>query len=262
MTSSGGETTIAALREQGVTHIATYHSAHWCPPCRRFTPQLTETVKKLKANGTKMELIFVSSDRDEKSFKEYFGEMGEVLAIAPEDARKEKLDSLFEIEGIPTLVTMELAADGAITVINKDARGVASGDAEGEKWPWAPPLVADFDEDPSSLNDTPSFVVLAEKAEGAWDEVEASLAEVAKERKAAGKEPVAFGMIKEMGGGIGGQIRKLCKLGGATTDAQAVLLNLPNDGEFFAGPGKLDAATVRSYIEGFDAKTLPSLSVK
>ncbi|KAL4228826.1 hypothetical protein ACF0H5_011866 [Mactra antiquata] len=52
--------------------IGIYFSAHWCPPCRGFTPVLAEFYK---ANTDKFVCIFVSSDRDDASFKEYFNEM-------------------------------------------------------------------------------------------------------------------------------------------------------------------------------------------
>ena len=40
-----------------------------------FTPKLSEAYTKLKAERDDFELLFVSSDRDEDSFKEYFGKM-------------------------------------------------------------------------------------------------------------------------------------------------------------------------------------------
>ena len=41
--------------------ICFYFSAHWCPPCRGFTPKLAEWYKKdLQAKG--MEVVFASSD--------------------------------------------------------------------------------------------------------------------------------------------------------------------------------------------------------
>ena len=52
-----------------------YFSAHWCPPCKGFTPQLAELYKKMKEDRDDFELVFVSSDRDETAFKEYYGEM-------------------------------------------------------------------------------------------------------------------------------------------------------------------------------------------
>ncbi|RUS87715.1 hypothetical protein EGW08_004556 [Elysia chlorotica] len=49
--------------------------AHWCPPCRGFTPQLASCYKAIKDAGKSFEIVFVSFDRDDASFKEYFGEM-------------------------------------------------------------------------------------------------------------------------------------------------------------------------------------------
>ena len=55
--------------------IGIYFSAHWCPPCRQFTPKLAEFYNKINSNGKKLEIIFCSSDNDEKSFKEYYNLM-------------------------------------------------------------------------------------------------------------------------------------------------------------------------------------------
>lgn len=57
--------------------LGLYFSAHWCPPCRGFTPKLAEWYNNFKKgpNGSKLEIVFVSSDRDESSFDEYYGEM-------------------------------------------------------------------------------------------------------------------------------------------------------------------------------------------
>merc|ERR1712226_240936 len=40
-----------------------YFSAHWCPPCRGFTPQLAEWYTK-SLNNKGLEILFVSSDKD------------------------------------------------------------------------------------------------------------------------------------------------------------------------------------------------------
>ena len=52
-----------------------YFSAHWCPPCRGFTPELATFYNTATGQGDKFEIIFVSCDRDEPSFKDYFGSM-------------------------------------------------------------------------------------------------------------------------------------------------------------------------------------------
>jgi len=95
----GDAAEVSQLKGEGKV-IVLYFSAHWCPPCRGFTPELVKTVGKLKAAGKAFEIIFVSSDRDQKSFQEYFGSMGpHFLAIPQGDPRKAKLSSFFGVEG-------------------------------------------------------------------------------------------------------------------------------------------------------------------
>jgi len=53
--------------------VGLYFSAHWCPPCRGFTPKLIEFYKKM--SGKDFEVVFVSSDKDESQFNEYYGSM-------------------------------------------------------------------------------------------------------------------------------------------------------------------------------------------
>ena len=55
--------------------VAVYFSAHWCPPCRAFTPTLIKAYEAAKAAGLPFELVFVSSDEDEEGFDEYTKDM-------------------------------------------------------------------------------------------------------------------------------------------------------------------------------------------
>ncbi|XP_049794656.1 nucleoredoxin-like [Schistocerca nitens] len=52
-----------AFRDVDATIAGLYFSAHWCPPCKAFTPQLVETYHKVRARGHRFQVIFVSSDR-------------------------------------------------------------------------------------------------------------------------------------------------------------------------------------------------------
>merc|ERR1712227_711490 len=80
--------------------FALYFSAHWCPPCRGFTPKLAEWYNAgLK---DKMEIIFVSSDRDEASFNDYFKEMPWLALPYCKRERKEALSEACGVEGIPS----------------------------------------------------------------------------------------------------------------------------------------------------------------
>ncbi|KAJ4836200.1 hypothetical protein Tsubulata_046627 [Turnera subulata] len=86
-------------------HILLYFSAHWCPPCRAFLPTLIEAYNKIKAKDDAFEVIFISSDRDEASFKDYFAEMP-WLALPFGDERKASLSRTFKVQGIPMLVAL------------------------------------------------------------------------------------------------------------------------------------------------------------
>merc|ERR1719440_1989938 len=108
-------------------HHQPSRSAHWCPPCLGFTPKLAEFYNaKLKDLG--LEVVFVSSDRDEAAFTEYANEQP-WLAL-PYDKRDLKtcLSKRFKVSGIPTLVIL----DGTTgEVVTKDGREAVSDDPTG-----------------------------------------------------------------------------------------------------------------------------------
>merc|ERR1719169_144191 len=110
--------------------VALYFSAHWCPPCRGFTPKLAEYYKKsLSDKG--MRIVFVSSDRDEASFESYYGEQPWMaLPFADRDA-KARLSKKFKVSGIPSLVIVD--ANGE--TISTDGRALVSKDPTGENYP-------------------------------------------------------------------------------------------------------------------------------
>ena len=59
-------------------YVGLYFSAHWCPPCRMFTPELAEFYNeftKKDGNQGKLEIVFVSSDQNADQFKDYFKDM-------------------------------------------------------------------------------------------------------------------------------------------------------------------------------------------
>lgn len=137
----GKQITVDDLKKKEA--FALYFSAHWCAPCRSFTPKLVSLYSQLKARKVDTEVIFVSSDRDEQQFTEYYGEMP-WATLPMNDPKTQELKEVLEVEGIPTLVTIK-GDDGS--VINADARGRAAADDDGSKFPWKPtplPAVADL----------------------------------------------------------------------------------------------------------------------
>ncbi|XP_059633716.1 probable nucleoredoxin 1 [Cornus florida] len=86
-------------------NIILYFSAHWCPPCRAFLPKLIEAYHKIKEKDNEFEVIFISSDRDQPSFDEFFSGMP-WLALPFGDKRKASLQRTFKVQGIPMLVAI------------------------------------------------------------------------------------------------------------------------------------------------------------
>lgn len=98
--------------------VALYFSASWCGPCKKFSPLLSGCYEAVRKAGGDFEVVFVSADRDEASFKGYFGQMP-WTALPYGDARIDALNSIFEVEGIPTLILL----DGTtLRVLNKARR--------------------------------------------------------------------------------------------------------------------------------------------
>ena len=101
------------------------HSAHWCPPCRSFTPVLSEFYEQLKEEDeNSLEVIFASSDSDANSFNSYYGEMPWNAIPFEHPSIKEALSSRFGVRGIPTFIILNMA-DGSIK--DSDGRSTVSG---------------------------------------------------------------------------------------------------------------------------------------
>ena len=84
--SKNGKVSTAEALE-GKRYVMLYFSAHWCPPCRGFTPVLASKFKA-SAEEKQIAVVFVSSDRDEAAFDEYFAEMPWfALPFAARDAK-------------------------------------------------------------------------------------------------------------------------------------------------------------------------------
>jgi thiol-disulfide isomerase/thioredoxin len=129
---SGAVDTASALRGKVV---GLYFSAHWCPPCRGFTPQLAESYVALTSGGKNFEIVFVSSDRDQHSFDEYYTSMPWLALPFAERDRKAQLSSAFKVSGIPCLVILDENAKE----ITRDGRTAIIDDPSGAKFPWHPP---------------------------------------------------------------------------------------------------------------------------
>jgi nucleoredoxin len=73
---------LVRLSKDGVIHaaddsladkklIAIYFSAHWCPPCRKFTPELVEYYNRVAPQHPEFEVLFFSMDRSAYAMQTY-----------------------------------------------------------------------------------------------------------------------------------------------------------------------------------------------
>ncbi|UJR34305.1 hypothetical protein I4U23_021708 [Adineta vaga] len=113
--------------------IGLYFTAHWCPPCRGFTPILTEFYKNYHEEKN-FEIIFISSDQDEKSFNEYYNEMPWLALDYNDRKTKEELGNKFHVTGIPKLIFLDV--DSGDIVCEDGRQQVQSIDPEGKDFPW------------------------------------------------------------------------------------------------------------------------------
>lgn len=81
----------------------------------------------MKQDGEPIEIIFVSADRDENSFKEYFNTMP-WLAIPFNSKLRDQLSEKYEIEGIPTFVILNSSGQ----LVTKEGRELVSKDPSGK----------------------------------------------------------------------------------------------------------------------------------
>ena len=88
-------------------YLFIYFSAHWCPPCRAFTPRLVEFYNQNAKNGD-FELLFVSSDKDQASMEKYMSETKMPwVGLQLKNQRTEALQKQFGVDGIPCLVLLD-----------------------------------------------------------------------------------------------------------------------------------------------------------
>jgi hypothetical protein len=131
----------------------------------------------------------------------------------------------------------------------------------------------DWDRSPA---EAPVLLVLAERAGGAWDALEAALEAVAAEAAAApppvppsrpSAPPRAAGytprrpvfMLARERQGLGLAVRRLARLGDAGARPQAVLLDMSADGTFYTFDAQKDIteASLRAFLAAYAAGALP-----
>ena len=102
----------ASLKNSGVKVLALYFSAHWCPPCRQFTPMLKSAFEEYKSSNpssNKLSVVFISGDRSQDEMFSYMREAhGNWPGVPPGSSLQQSLNTAFQVRGIPSLIAVDI----------------------------------------------------------------------------------------------------------------------------------------------------------
>jgi nucleoredoxin len=119
---------------EGKKFVALYYSAHWCAPCRKFTPQLVQYYNLVVPTHPEFEIIFVSADRSRFAWETYIHETNMPwLAI--------DYDQLADLSGVRSL-----GGDGipSLLVVDQGSHVIASS-YDGDKYLGPQHVLAELD---------------------------------------------------------------------------------------------------------------------
>jgi len=265
ISNDGASTTNAKTFLAGKV-FAFYFSAHWCPPCKGFTPQLAKWyTDDLHAKG--LEVVFVSSDRDEAAFKEYAAEQPWHSLPFADRKRKEQLSTLFGVGGIPSVVI--IGADGS--VISKEGRGAISADPTGEDFPWHPKPVKNLKDGPGNINETPTVLAFCETSDAATQAAAVEAMTPAGERfmaeaKAKREDPAIEFVVVTSSEGLAPRLRSMFKMTALPPSAEPadvqpiklVMCDIPDKGGYYDGPvfDNVTPSDIEKFLADYENKKL------
>ena len=156
---------------RSLDYVGLYFSAHWCGPCRGFTPGLADWYATHVASGAlaaktgkSFDIVFVSSDHSVGEFDAYRAEMPWKAAAYALRGLEAELSRICAVKGIPTLalVRMRGGADGATPVV-VDAGLRAKILKRPDDFPWGPAPVSSLEEAAGDFfNKAPTLILFTD----------------------------------------------------------------------------------------------------
>jgi nucleoredoxin len=107
---------LSSLNEADYPLLGIYFSAHWCPPCKAFTPKLATFYNNVNKKEKVLEIVFFSWDNSEEEFKDYFSHMPwKAITLG-----NEKINQVAGSNGIKSIPTLLIFKNGKL--VSKTAR--------------------------------------------------------------------------------------------------------------------------------------------
>ena len=138
LVKSGRSGTVTLPTADALRHtrlVGLYFSGHWCGPCRQFTPMLSEAYAHLKESFVYhgLEIVFVSSDRSNAEFNQYFGSMP-WTSVSYDDTRmrQQGISMRYGVRGIPALVVLDSISGQVVASIEQSRKEVAQACNRGD----------------------------------------------------------------------------------------------------------------------------------
>lgn len=139
------------------------------------------------------QIVFVSSDRNQEMFNEYFGTMPwKALEFGTTSAERAALSRLCEVEGIPTLALINTRSGEVVTT---SARELVLADPEG--FPWPPKPVSSIDMAVNSINEKKTAILFVDRATSSTSEIEKRFQEVAETMWKDADRNIVFAVARE-----------------------------------------------------------------
>lgn len=86
--------------------VGIYFGAKWCTPCRAFTPSLIDFYIETNKDGKKLEIIYISQDKNEEDYKESLSTMP-WIALPYKHKQTEEIIKNLSVYGLPKLVIID-----------------------------------------------------------------------------------------------------------------------------------------------------------
>uniref|UniRef100_A0A8C9TLT1 Nucleoredoxin n=1 Tax=Scleropages formosus TaxID=113540 RepID=A0A8C9TLT1_SCLFO len=107
-------------------------------PCRQFNGSLSDFYSKFKTTSEhrdELEVVFISSDQDQKHWQDFLQEMQWPALPFKERHKKMKLWNKYKVTSIPSLVFVDVATG---KVVCRNGLLVVRDDPKGLEFPWGP----------------------------------------------------------------------------------------------------------------------------